>query len=126
MERFATAEPVQELVPAYDKSAERTLTGVVEEVVQLTGETPDRMQSTSLTLHTGIETVQVRLGPSWYLQQKQFLFFIGDKLEITGSKASLPSDSVITAREVKSGDRVLTLRDADGAPLWAASSQRAN
>ena len=62
-------------------------------------------------------TPAVYLGPSWFLESKGFKFAKGDEIEVTGSK--LEAQDTIVAREVKKGDQVLVLRNAQGIPAWS-------
>jgi hypothetical protein len=63
---------------------------------------------------------QVDLGPSSFMESKGFKFAKGDQIEVTGSK--LQDKNAIIAREVKEGDKVLTLRNAQGTPEWSERS----
>ena len=115
---FAGAQPMGQIMPRYDKSTETTITGTIEDVMQMTGTNPQGMSGTHLTVKTDAGTVLVFLGPSMYLEQQHFVLAKGDKLEVIGSRNKLPGGEGIMARQVKKGDRVLTLRNADGMPLW--------
>ncbi|MBT5307687.1 MAG: hypothetical protein HON76_13040 [Candidatus Scalindua sp.] len=64
------------------------------------------------------ETVTVHLGPEWYIENQDMEIEEKDKIEITGSKSFYGGKPVITAYEVKKGDDILVLRDADGFPAW--------
>jgi hypothetical protein len=76
--------------------------------------------------HTGIHlvvktdkgTIPVHLGPSFFVEKQSITFAPQDKVEITGSRINPPRGPVIIAREVKKGDKVLKLRNADGIPVW--------
>lgn len=122
----AIAQPMGQITPRYDKSTEITVRGTVENVIQMTGNNPRRMPGTHLTLKTDTGAVLVFLGPSSYLEQKHFTLAKGDKIEVIGSRNNLPGGEAIMAREVKKGEKVLTLRGADGTPLWMTGMPRAN
>ncbi|GAX61351.1 hypothetical protein SCALIN_C22_0061 [Candidatus Scalindua japonica] len=64
------------------------------------------------------ETATVHLGPEWYIENQDIKIEEKDKIEITGSKSFYEGKPVITAYEVKKGDDILVLRDADGFPAW--------
>jgi len=70
-----------------------------------------------LNLNADSGTFAVYLGPSWFLESKGFKFAKGDQIEVTGSK--LQDKDMIIAREVKRGDQVLVLRNAQGIPDWS-------
>jgi hypothetical protein len=102
----------------YNPATEITFTGVV-----------DRLKPTPAPGHgagglhllvrakTGV--MEVLLGPAWYLSSKDFEFARGDNITVTGSKLTMDGQEVVVAREVKKADKVLTLRDANGLPLWS-------
>jgi hypothetical protein len=100
--------------PAYDPATEVTVKGSIEEVKQQTG-----MPGTHLILKTDKESLDVRLGPSAFLTAHKFEIAKGDQIEVTGSKVKLAGLDVILAREVKKGDTILTLRNAQGIPEWS-------
>ena len=97
--------------PRYDPAAEATVKGTVDEVK--TG--PLGVQ---LILRTDVETLEVRLGPPWFLEMVGLAVAKGEDLEIKGSRAKLQERQVFLAREVKRGRHTHTLRDAHGLPLW--------
>jgi len=74
---------------------------------------------THLTLKTTQGTFNVHVGPTTYFASKNFSVAKGDELTITGSKVQFQGTESLIAREIKKGDQVLTLRDANGLPLWS-------
>jgi hypothetical protein len=105
--------------PMYNTATEVTLKGTVEAVHQLTGSR--NWAGTHLTLKTGKETIDVAVGPSWYLAQHKISFAKGDRVEVTGSKVNYESGEYVIAREVRKGDKAITLRNAAGVPIWSRS-----
>lgn len=71
-----------------------------------------------LSLKTDKETIPVVLGPVWYIKEQHIKFAANDKVEVKGSKLPIQGQPTIIAQEVKKGDKVLRLRDDQGAPLW--------
>ncbi len=104
-------------LPRYNHATEMTVTGTVEEVQQHTRNSG--WGGTHLTMKTKDGMLDVHLGPSRFLAEKQFTFSKGDSLEVTGSKIPYDGGEALVAREVKKGDKTLTLRDASGIPLWS-------
>ena len=101
-----------------------TIQGQVEKVEtksrpgRLGGEgRPDR-QAQIASLKTDQGTVLVHLGPARFLEEQQFALKVGDTMSVTGTKLTTGRGEVILASEVKSGGRTLTLRDAQGIPVW--------
>jgi hypothetical protein len=110
--------------PNYDPSKEITIQGTVEDV--LTAQTGN-MPGVHLTVKAENKNYDVRLGPAWYVQEKQFTFAKGDKISVIGSPlAAQPGSAaeVMIARQVKKGDSVLELRNASGFPNWSRGPRR--
>ena len=70
------------------------------------------------------ETLEVRLGPTTFLEKEKFTFAKGDQIEVTGSKVKIEGADALIAREVKKGGKTLTLRDAQGVPAWSGGRRR--
>ena len=102
----------------YDPTTETTVKGTVEEVKQISGHR-DGPGGTHLILKTDKETLEVHLGPTSFLEQEKFTFAKGDQIEVIGSKVKVGGADALLAREVKKGDKTLTLRNAQGVPAWS-------
>jgi hypothetical protein len=72
-----------------------------------------------LLLRTETGTIEMKLGPSAFLTEKQVKIQKGDALEVTGSRVTFGESHVVLAREIRKGDTMWTLRDAPGQPLWS-------
>ncbi len=115
-------------MPTYDPSTVVTAKGTVQEVqsgMMQSGQM-GRMghMGTHLILKTDDATYTVLVGPSSYVKDKKFEFAKGDQIEVTGSKVKYDGGDALVAREIKKGDKVLTLRDEKGVPEWSMSRQR--
>ncbi len=75
-------------------------------------------QGVHLIVNTGKETVEVHLGPSWYLEDQDFAISPEDKIAITGSRININGEQAIIASQIKKGNNTLMLRDDNGIPLW--------
>lgn len=105
----------------YDKRAEVTVTGTVEEVRKMTGMSGiagSGMAGMHVMLKTDKETFEVHLGPVSYLKEQKVDLAKGDTIEVSGARMTMEGRRVIVAREITKGDRTWTLRDADGRPRW--------
>lgn len=107
--------------PRYDPSAEITVKGRVEEV-RTRG--PEGRTRTMLVIQTGDKTLNVALGPSSFLAERRFKFMNGDEVEVTGAKVDFRGNQMLLAREIKKGNKTLTLRDAQGRPKWSQEGPR--
>jgi hypothetical protein len=107
----------------YDTNTVETIRGVVEKIEMIT---PMRGMShgVHLLLKTKKETVDVHLGPSWYIENQDVKIMSGDRVEVTGSRVTFRDKPAIIAAEVKKGDEMLRLRDSNGVPVWAGWRRR--
>ncbi len=100
----------------YDPSTVTTVSGEVTAIqrVQRGGR-----EGVHATLRSQAGDLAVLLGPSFYVDQQPTKLTAGDNVEVTGSKVTFGSGPALVAQVVRKGDQVLTLRTADGTPLWA-------
>jgi hypothetical protein len=87
----------------------------VEQVIPLKG----MNNGVQLLLKTETETIPMHLGPAWYVERLDVKIVKGDKIEVKGARINFQNKPTIIAAEVKKGEAVLTLRDANGVPVWA-------
>jgi mono/diheme cytochrome c family protein len=107
----------------YNPAAETTVKGTVEQVQQ--SGSGAGWTATHLRLKTESGIVDVRLGPSSFLTEKNFTISKGDQIEVTGSEMNYNGAEVLVAREVRKGNQVLMLRNKNGVPLWSRKSRPA-
>jgi hypothetical protein len=107
----------------YNPATETTIKGTIEEVKQISGPRGGP-GGAHLILKTDKETLEVRLGPTTFLEKEKFTFAKGDQIEVTGSKVKIEGADALIAREVKKGGKTLTLRDAQGVPAWSGGRRR--
>jgi hypothetical protein len=102
----------------YNPATFETLSGTVESVDKVT---PMKGMYSGIHLAVKVdnEVVDVHLGPEWYIERLDTKIEKGDKIEVKGSKVTIAGKSAVIAAEVKKGDSVLVLRDANGIPAWA-------
>ncbi|GLI35923.1 hypothetical protein [Desulforhabdus amnigena] len=107
----------------YNPQTVETISG---EVVSVDKITP--MKGMGYGLHavvkTDKETISVHLGPAWYLENQDVKIEPKDKIEVKGSRITFEGKPALIAAEVKKGDEVLTLRDAQGIPVWSGWRRR--
>jgi hypothetical protein len=102
----------------YDPDSATTLTGKVTAVgIEPSG--PGRAGGLHVTLQSGDKQTVVHLGPAWVLEQQNFTAAKDDTLAVTGSLVTSGEESYLIAREVKKGEKALTLRNEDGIPAWS-------
>jgi hypothetical protein len=111
--------------PRYDTATEVTLHGTVLEVTQVAGGMGGRsLGRTHIVLKTGEETVEVHLGPTWFLADQKLELKSEDVVDVIGSRVTTAGAQAIIAREVRTGGQVTTLRDAQGFPKWLRGARR--
>lgn len=120
----ALAQGPQATSRQYDPKTEATASGVVESVTHPAGR--NGMIGTHLSLKTETGMLDVHVGPQAYLEKQGFSLEKGETITVTGSKQVLGGKDVLIAREVKKGDKVLTLRDANGIPKWSGRGPISN
>ncbi len=105
----------------YNPNTEIAAKGTVEKVTSVT----DRQgwYGVHLFLKSQDRTYDVRLGPSDFLSQNNFTFAPGDRVEVWGSQVVATMNTVV-ARAIEINGQTLTLRDADGFPVWAGMNTR--
>jgi len=105
----------------YDPKSELTVKGDVQDVQQQAGKRS--WSGTHLILNTETGTLDVHVGPSSYIAQKQFSFAKGDKIEVVGSKVTVSGKEVLLAREITKDGKTLVLRNAQGVPEWSGGGR---
>ena len=101
----------------YNPATETVLHGRVTAVNTVTGRRG--WNGVHLAVQAAEGKYDVHVGPSGYVTQQGFRFAEGDQVEIVGSKVELNGTVAVIAREVRKGDKVLSLRDKQGIPLWS-------
>jgi hypothetical protein len=102
----------------YDPDTLQTVSGEVLNVTQ-TSSRSGQGYGVHLWVKTAQETIEVHLGPAWYLDQQNFSIEVGDRLDIQGSRITDAGILIIIANQVKKGEDVLILRDQNGLPVWS-------
>jgi hypothetical protein len=71
-----------------------------------------------LLVRTGVEVIDVHLGPEWYIENQDRNIQPNDQIDVKGSRVIFRGQSAIIAAEVRKGDEILKLRDENGCPAW--------
>lgn len=77
-----------------------------------------------LTVKTARETISVHLGPAWYIENQAVKIAPKDEIEVEGSRITFDGKPALVAAQVRKGNEVLTLRDANGFPVWVGWRRR--
>lgn len=106
----------------YNSATVESIKGTVLTVIKRTGNRGEK--GIHLTVKTSKETIDVHLGPDWFVSKKIALAK-GDKVEIEGSRITYSSKEVIIAKKIKKGNSVVILRNDYGTPVWSGKGVRA-
>ena len=82
------------------------------------------MTGMHVTLKTATGTLELALGPSQFMTQKNYSLAKGDRIEAIGAKAKVETREVFIVREIKRGSDTMTFRDAKGFPMWSGRAGR--
>lgn len=121
----ATQMSVGKPISRYDPATVETLKGTVEEVKLMAFGRSRIGGGVHLQVNTDKETVEVHLGPRFYLEETGFEVEAGETVQVTGSRVKIGDRSALIARELLIGDYRLQLREEDGTPVWAGRRGRA-
>ncbi len=102
----------------YNPATVETVSGTVETVNKVTP-MKGMHSGIHIVVKTDKESIDVHLGPEWYIERLDTKIEKGDKVEVKGSRVTISGKSAMIAAEVKKGDNTLVLRDSAGIPAWA-------
>jgi len=107
----------------YDVKTVETISG---EILSVDKFNPQKGMSAGIHLKvkTDKETISVHLGPVWYMEKQDVKLSPKDKIEVKGSRITFNGKPAIIAAEVKKGDEILTLRDANGVNMWSGGIKK--
>jgi len=66
------------------------------------------------------KSTRVQVGPAWYLERQDLDVQENTKVQVTGARAEVEGQPVLMAREVQFNGQLVTLRDAQGMPMWSS------
>lgn len=70
-------------------------------------------------IQTKEETLDVHIGPGWFVAEQDFEIQPGDEITVRGSRIKFDERPTIIATRVQKGSKVLNLRTDDGIPVWS-------
>ena len=104
----------------YDPAKEQIISGQVVSI-----ETSAPMLGMAPGMQMLVQTddgknTRVQVGPTWYLERQDLDVKENTRVQITGARAEIEGQPVLMVREVQFDGQVLTLRDAQGMPMWSS------
>jgi DNA/RNA endonuclease YhcR with UshA esterase domain len=106
------------VVPKYDRAAEATFRGTVEEVRNRQCPVSGGMGSHLILKLAGGKTIEVHLALTKFVKTYDLMFNKGDVVTVVGTKVEFEGVETIFAREVSRGSETFMFRDKNGAPIW--------
>lgn len=104
----------------YDSTKEHTVHG---KVVRVGTRAPMPGMASGIQLQVQTDettTMQVHVGPEWYLERQEIELRAHDAVQVTGALAEVDGQPVLLARTVALHGDTLLLRDTQGQPVWSA------
>jgi hypothetical protein len=110
-------------LPPYNTATEVTLSGKVASNGSSPTMSGQEFAMVTVTVDAG--PLHVLLAPMDFMKKQGFTMADGAAVQITGMPGlRFQGEPAMLARQVKTGSRTLTLRDASGRPAWEPSGQR--
>ena len=104
----------------YDPAEEQTISGQVVRI-ETSAPMPGMAPGIQMLVQTDDgKSTRVQIGPVWYLERQDLDMKENIHVQITGARAEMDGQPVLMAREVQLDGQVLTLRDAQGMPMWSS------
>src|SRR5512143_419530 len=88
----------------YDPAKAETIKGQVTQVTEF-GSRNGMHKAVGLIVNAGGKTVNVHLGPQFYVEKQQVKIASGDQVEITGIRTMRGDQEIFVAGQVKKGDQ---------------------
>jgi hypothetical protein len=93
----------------------------IEEVKTIPG--PGVQAGVHLVLETTRETIEIDLGPEWFLKKQNYRLNKGDNITVIGSRVKRDAGEAVIARQVTRGKETMTFRDEKGFPRWSGGAR---
>lgn len=100
----------------YDPTTVDTVAGEIVAVRRVEGRRGG--EGVHLDVRTPGGVLRVHLGPARHLERERFPVAEGQAIEVTGSRVVMRGKPVLLAREARSGEARVVLRDVSGEPAW--------
>jgi sporulation protein YlmC with PRC-barrel domain len=108
----------------YNPAAEQTSSGEVVRI-DMGPPMPGMTSGIQLIVKTDADkTLRIQIGPAWYLEHQEAKIVEHNTVQVTGAMTEIDGQPVLLAREVQFDGHMLTLRDAQGMPIWSSVRRR--
>jgi hypothetical protein len=121
----ASGQRPEPCCPKYDVAGEVTVQGVIEKVE--TRYSQNGNAGIHLVVRSGETVYDVHVGPKKYYSKQKVELAAQDTITmivapVSGAQPAAGAPKEVVAREIRRGDEVLSLREANGAPRWRRSA----
>jgi len=104
----------------YDPANEQTISGQVGSL-ETSAPMPGMAPGMQMLVQTDEgKSTRVQIGPVWYLEHQDLDVKENTRVQVTGARAEIDGQPVLMAREVRFDGHIITLRDAQGMPMWSS------
>lgn len=104
----------------YDPAKEETISGQIVSL-ETSAPMPGMAPGMQMLVQTDDgQSTRVQVGPAWYLERQDLNMQENTHVQVTGAQAEIDGQPVLMAREVQFDGKVVTLRDAQGMPMWSS------
>lgn len=104
----------------YDPAKEQTISGQVVSI-ETSAPMPGMAPGMQMLVQTEDgRSTRVQVGPAWYLERQDLDIKENTRVQVSGARAEIDGQPVLMAREVQFDGQVITLRDAQGTPIWSS------
>jgi sporulation protein YlmC with PRC-barrel domain len=104
----------------YDPAKEQTISGQVVSI-ETNAPMPGMAPGMQMLVQTDDgKSTRVQVGPAWYLERQDLDVKENTHVQVTGARAEIEGQPVLMAREVQFDGQLMTLRDAQGMPMWSS------
>lgn len=105
------------LFPYYNRKTEERIDAEIVDVLTRRSER-NGWNDVAIVVKTDKGTFPVGLGPAWYIDEEAGILAPGERVKIIGSMFLEHGKTFMIAKEVRTKDYVLELRDSNGFRLW--------
>ena len=104
----------------YDPAKEETISGQVVSI-ETSAPMPGMAPGMQMLVQTDDgQSTRVQVGPTWYLARQDLGIQENTHVQVTGARVEIDGQPVLMAREVQFDGQLITLRDAQGMPMWSS------
>ena len=104
----------------YEPAKEQTISGQVVSI-ETSAPMPGMAPGMQMLVQTDDgKNTRVQVGPVWYLERQDLDMKENTHVQVTGARAEIEGQPVLMAREVQFDGQIITLRDAQGMPMWSS------